>query len=301
MSFYDYLDWSEWPEADVREYALELATYHRLTEVEANYLERRMLDEAGHYPIPGWKRVGPRKSSAEEEELSRALGQSDADRFQQNVLINRPQKIDVPAMEEATYATIGNGLTRRFIRQGGLNKHLSTEFAKRRRSEARHPFSSLNPAIQNLCNRALWRANCIPISSINWLVQPADRKPREGVWWYVKQLEHAYNNAREQAKLGNVEGAMWHAFRAGGLKLELEIKLAHGATFEKYEAVSIAQREAGLSKSQATVQMKQDAYRRQREANKAISKTEAARRAAKELGYRGATAIVRAFPDGLPD
>lgn len=301
MSFYDYRDWSEWPEADVKEYAQELASFYNLAAEEAAYLTQRMLDEAGHYPLPGWKKVGPKKSSAEQEELSRALGESDADRFEQNVRINRPMKIDGLAVEEPSYTTVGNGLTKRLTRRGGFSKQLSTEFNKRQRRNARHPFSSLNPEIRNLSNKALWQANCIPVSSVDWLVRPIDRKPREGVWWYVKQLEHAYYNAREQAKLGNFEGAMWHAFRAGELKSELEIRLAHGELYEKYEAVRSAQREAGKTSATATNEEKQAAYRRQRAANRAISNTEAARRAARELGYKGPTAIVRAFPDGLPD
>nr|WP_166180894.1 hypothetical protein [Altererythrobacter segetis] len=295
MQYYDYRDWIEWPEADIREYAREITAHLSLTAAEAEHLERQMTQQAGHWPKLV-ERIGPWKLEVEQEALFRAIGNGDDEVFQQNCRFNKPYR--QPKYElEAKWETVGSGLTRkrttRIIRESPAMK-------RRRRGEqrrhARNPFTTINPQIRNWAEEAMWASNSYPIDRGRWLIPPGNDAPHEGLVWYSRELLSAYYNARDQAQLGNVEAAMRHAFRAGTLCTELRMRLAHGRTYDKYEAVNLAQRDAAQGRKIVPDDARREAYWRfRREGNKRI---EAGRLAANELGLASEGSIRNAFPEG---
>ena len=114
--------------------------------------------------------------------------------------------------------------------------------------------------IAQCADDALWASNCYPIEHDNWLNPQGNDAPYEGLVWYASQLELAYDNARKQAELGNSEGSLWHAFRAGELYGELRIRLAHSEAFDKAEAVRTAQSDAGRSRKTVSDEVRQETY-----------------------------------------
>lgn len=294
MEYYDYRDWIGWPENDIREYAREIAADQSLTPTQAEHLERQMAQQAGHWP-ERTERIGPSKMDAEMESLYRSLGNGDGEIFQQNRRMNAPY-LKPKYHLEARWETIGSGLTRRRSRTiTRQSPALKKERQRARRRSAKHPFTSMNLEMRNRSDDAMWAANCYPIDYGNWLIRRGNDAPHEGLVWYSRELLTAYYNARDQARLGNSEAAMWHAFRAGTLCTELDMRLAHGRTFDKYEAVSLAQRDAALSRKTVPDEVRRETYWLYRkQGNKRI---EAGRLAAAELGLSEAS-IRNAFPDG---
>ena len=167
------------------------------------------------------------------------------------------------------------------------------EERRQRRRIAKRPFATLWPSIRSIGDDAFWASNCYPVDSGTWLNLWDDGKPYESPLWYAHQLERMYENAKKQASTGNVEGAMWHAFRAGELQAELNLTLAHGRKFEKYDAVNRAQRDAAKARKSVPDETRRDVYWKYRKAGH--KKIEAGRQAAKELGL-SEPSIRNAFP-----
>lgn len=211
---FDFSEWTTWPDEDVKLYAREIATDGFLSEKEAASLELNMLGQAElHRPAP-----------------------ADA----------ATRKAQDGWQPEITVSTFGDGLSRR-------TSYVLANETRWLRKERKHklrqvmrtiPFSFLQRRIDSLANEAMWRGNCYKINWHKWLFYADQDKPYEGSYWYARELQMTYDNARRQVKLGNIEAAMRHAFRAGELKCELEMIMAHGLAYKKYESTVIAQRES---------------------------------------------------------
>ncbi len=295
MEYYDYREWIIWPEEDIREYAREIAADQSLGSEQARYLEGRMAERAGYWPKVR-PRIGPFKVPHERELAMRSNGEDDDAVFAQNRRINSPY-VSSKFNREIQWQAVGRGLTRRqvprIVRQSPDHQRDMRRYRKQR---GQRPFTSLNMQMRSRADDAMWAGNCYPISMTEWLIFEGADAPFEGLRWYSDELLGAYYNARELAARGNVEAAMWHAFRAGALDAELGMRIAYGELFEKFQAVSTAQRDAGKSRKRVPDEMRIDAYWRYRsEGNKRV---EAGRLAAKELGL-SESSIRNAFPDGV--
>lgn len=294
IEYYDFRDWIAWPESDIVEYANEIAVAHGLSDSDTDYLRAAMTRRAGYWPVRR-ERYGPRIMGPTEEALFRELGNGDDAVFAENARLNRPY-IDPKFTRESRTELVGRGLTlRRKLLIEKESKALRKYGQRDRKRKAENPFSSMNASLIVLADDALWAANCYPVSSTDWIIRPGEEKPFEGLVWYSRELMAAYNNAKDQARLGNMQAALWHAFRAGSLKSELEIRLAHAEKFEMYEAVNQAQRDAAHARRKVPMESRIEAYLRYRNAgNKRI---EAGRLAADELGI-SEPSIRNAFPNG---
>ena len=47
LDYYDYRDWIEWSPKDITDYASEIASKHRLSEGQINYLKEQLENDAG--------------------------------------------------------------------------------------------------------------------------------------------------------------------------------------------------------------------------------------------------------------
>lgn len=294
MEYYDYRDWMAWPEDDIREYAREIAFDHSLSGEETAHLESQMAQHAGYWPITK-KRIGPWKMDADSEALYRSLGNNDEEVLSQNRRMNRFSK-EQRFQVEGEWATLGSGLTRRSTRKiTWASRAWRKEDKRAKRHRADQPFISINLEMRALADEALWAANCYPRDYGVWLVRHGNDAPHEGLIWYSNELLRAYDNARRQEAQGNHDAAIWHAFRTGVLCTELAMRLAHGPTFDKYQAVNSAQRDAARSRKIIPDGARREAYWRYR--NEGHKRTEAGRLAGEELGI-SASSIRNAFPDG---
>jgi hypothetical protein len=320
MEWYDFSDWIEWPEAQIREYAREIADDAQLTKQQADFLARYMAQQAGFWPGSQREKFYhyPQKLSDATEVMlrepitygwdhSEAVGpdiwgptlmhDADARVFAENVRLNRPGK-PPPTLDQWKLATksVGSGLTKKFVVERLREPDtLRRERRHARRRESRRPFSAMNMGIKIRSTDALWASNCLRIDHEEWLIPHGQDKPFEGLVWYSEQLMRAYWNARIQADLGNLEGAMWHAFRAGAFHAETEMRMLHGSKFDKYDAVNLAQKDAARARKTVSDELRRATYQRYRaDGNKRI---EAGRMAALELGL-SESSIRNAFPDG---
>ena len=296
MIYYDFQDWVHWPECDIRKYARAIAADNTLALEQADHLEAQMALQAGYYPSRP-KPFGPFKMDADLEASFRALEQDDAAVFEQNRSMNRPVSPtkDSEYWQDDHMVTVGSGLTRRFNRKIlRESRRLRAERRRNRRRNARHPFTAMNPEIRGRAKEAMWRANCYPIGYSEWLIPQRNDAPFEGLVWYARELEKAYFNARDHAQRGDAEAAMWHAFRAGSLSTELGLRMTHGEVFEKYQAVSMAQSDAGKARKAIPDTVRRDAYWRYRKSGH--KRTESGRLAGAELGL-SEPSIRNAFPN----
>lgn len=248
MERYDYHDWIQWPEADVREYAQEIAENARLTAQQTAYLARRMADEAGYWDLASSEgSMGPQKLGERAEEFIRLDGSNDAAIFEINVKINRPRR-PADLFEQDVIMKAGAGLTTRHWRETvKASNYIWKKYRVARRNRSRHPFRWMRNHIRQTAERARWTANWYPIERNIWLASGTHAEPYEGVAWYAETLEVAYMNATNQAQLNSVEGAMWHAFRVGQLLADLEIRLSYADSYDK----SMATRRAMLEGAKA--------------------------------------------------
>jgi len=296
MRFYDYNEWREWPEGDVREYARELAQYLSLPSRQADHLEREMLQRAGIWPRPQ-PRFGPFKMGEELEASFRSLGNDDQEVFNQNKRMNGPAHDRHTSNDDwdVRWETIGSGLSRRRVRQIVREPARVRKWRKEdRRAQARHPFAVMQGQIKMIAEDARWAANSLKIDHDTWMDKSGNDRPHEGYVWFAEQLSQAYGNARAQASLGNAEAAAYHAFRAGALFSELEMVLVHGARYEKYEAVQTAQRDAANARKRIPDEVRRATWWRYRELGH--KRADAGRLAGEELGLSEAS-IRNAFPD----
>ncbi len=167
------------------------------------------------------------------------------------------------------------------------------------RKQGKIPFSALNLSVHDLADEGRWAANSLPVDYGRWLIRIGADDPHQGLVWYSNNLNESYGNARAQAALGNIEAAMYHAFRAGALFTELDMRLVHGETFEKYESVQSAQRDAAYARKVVPDETRRAVWWRfRREGHK---RAEAGRLAGKDLGLSEAS-IRNAFAEGrYPD
>lgn len=295
MIYYDYSEWTGWSEDDVREYAEEITTAHSLSDRQARYLTRRMLDEAGHhYEVPLFSY--PRKMDQRSEEIFRELQNDDEKIQEHNRTMNQPYILRTPRPPKVEWDHVGRGLTRRSLRTNiKLSRHQWKEVRRVRRRIGRHPFSPLALRISRRIEEGLWRSNALPIEHSEWLIQLDESRPYEGMKWYADRINEAFVNAQAQAKLGNSEAAMWHAFRAGSLLTELELRTNHGDMFEKYEAVKLAQINSGRSSKRTPDELRREIYWQFRK--QGFKRIEAGRMAGRKLGL-SESSIRNAFPDG---
>lgn len=292
IEYYDFREWITWPEGDIVEYANELAQALRLSENEADYLRSAMTRRAGYWPVRK-ERYGPHMMDPALEALFRELGNGDDAVLAENARLNRPY-VDPKFTRQSRTELVGRGLTLRSKLLVEKESKALRKYGQRdRKRKAEYPFSSMNASLIGIADDALWAANCYPVSNSDWIIRPGEDKPFEGLVWYSRELMAAYNNAKDQARLGNIQAALWHAFRAGSLKSELEIRLAHAETFEKYQAVNQAQRDAAHARRKGPIESRIEAYWRYRKAG--YKKVEAGRLAARDLGI-SETSIRNAFP-----
>jgi hypothetical protein len=295
MEYYDFADWIEWPTEDIREYASEIAAANQLTAEQADHLGRQMTQKAGHWPILK-ERIGPLKMSLDSEELFCSLGNENAEVFEQNKRLNRPYVAPKFDYGEARCRTVGSRLTQRIVKDWIRKPAFFTKEERRaKRRMASRPFMHLLSDLRNQIDEAYWRANCYPINYGTWLLWGDHDKPYESLVWYGSELERVYYNARKQAELGNIEAAMFHAFKVGVLNAELGILMARGATFEKYQAVKMAQRDAAIARKTVPDETRRETYWKFRKAGN--KKVEAGRLAGQELNL-SEPSIRSAFPDG---
>lgn len=163
-----------------------------------------------------------------------------------------------------------------------------------RRRKAKRPFDDAKIRTRGIAIRAMWVANCYPIEWENWLIPQGHNAPREGLVWYARELRRAVDNAEKQRQMDNSEAAMLHAFQAGALYSELEVRLAHGEKFDKYEAVSLSQRDAALARRIVPDEARRETYWRFRKDGH--KRSEAGKLAGQELGLSEGS-IRNAFPD----
>lgn len=131
----------------------------------------------------------------------------------------------------------------------------------------------------------------------------ADDRPDVGLGWYCHEIDRCLASIRTAKSAPDPlkTSLPLKIFEAGGLLTEMSIRVAHNDYFMRRQANTESQRDAGRrARLKATTEMKQEAYRRHRNANPLMGKTEAARRAGRDLGVHAST-ITRAFPNGLPD
>lgn len=288
--YYTLSEWTAWPECDICEYASEIATFANLGSKEARYLENAMLERAGIFPVFA-QRSGPFKLT---HDLERSMLDLDpeADVFAQNRQMNKPrEKLKPPSIK---HRIVGSGLTKRQIREVDGDGWLEKESKRSRHRFAKKPFTHLLPEVEATCNEALWQAGCYRYGQREWLIREGNKKPYEGLVWYAWEILQTYGNARHQGRLGNIEGAMFHSFRAGTLLTELQMRLAHGELFDRFSATHSAQSEAAKARKIVSDEARREAYFRYRQqGNKRI---EAGRLAGRELGLSEAS-IRSAFPD----
>lgn len=294
MEHYDYRTWIEWPEQDIREYAQEIAAHYELDSGPAYSLTWRMLGRATGYPFPEREYLRyPSKMNADVELEYRSLGENDEKLFARNRRLNRPFKSPT-SRDRLKVEGVGRGLTRRnFLRTVVESNYSRRERLRAQKKFGKWPFSVSARAAERISDDALWVANCYPLGVGEWLLSTGERQPFEGLIWYSSQLDLALWNASAQAANGATQAAMWHAFRAGSLTAELEQRLAHAATFEKYQAVNSAQRDAGKSRKIVSDELRREAYWRHRKMG--AKKVEAGRLAGNELNL-SEPSIRAAFP-----
>ena len=295
MEYYDYRTWIEWPEQDIRKYAQEIAAHHEPESGSAYSLTWRMLGRATGYPFPENEYLEyPSKTSAAKKLDYRSQGEDDEKIFARNQRFNQPFKSPT-SRDRLKWEGVGRGLTRRnFLRTVVESKYSRRERLRARRKFGKRAFSVAAREAGMISDDALWVANCYPLGAGDWLLSTGERQPFEGLIWYSSQLNLALWNASAQAANGATQAAMWHAFRAGSLKAELEQRLAHAATFEKYQAVNSAQRDAGKSRKIVPDELRRDAYWRHRRMG--AKKVEAGRLAGNELNL-SEPSIRAAFPN----
>ncbi|WP_374420943.1 hypothetical protein [Novosphingobium arvoryzae] len=294
IEYYDFRDWIAWPESDIVQYANEIAVAQGLSESEADYLRSAMTRRAGYRPVRR-EQYGPRIMNPTEEGLFRQLGNGDDAVFAENARRNKPY-VDQKFTRQSRTELVGRGLTlRKKLLIEKESKALRKYRQRDRKRTAERPFSSMYQSLIVITDHALWAANCYPVSNKDWIIRPEEEKPFEGLVWYSRELMAAYSNAKDQARLGNIEAALWHAFRAGSLNSELEIRLAHAEKFEIYEAVNQAQRDAAHARRKVPNESRIEAYWRYRKAGH--KRIEAGRLAADELGI-SEPSIRNAFPKG---
>lgn len=294
IAYYSYKDWTEWPESDVLEYVSEIAAEHRLTGAETRHLKREMLSRAGHDGFRRPSPFGPFKLSQELEEAMCELG----DEVQVDTLnrrLNRPYKPRQHNLEFRT-RSVGRGLSRRHFTEIANETVQDQKIRRQHRKEfARRPFSTMSDAVRRLTSDALWHADCYSISQTDWIIRKGHDAPFTGMVWYAFEIERTFENAKAQIDVGNIEAAAAHGYKVGTLMAELGMLLAHGTIFEKYEAVSISQRDAGKARKQVSDEARQAAYWRFRQAGH--KRIEAGRLAASEL-HLSEPSIRNAFPGG---
>lgn len=294
MEYYEYRVWIDWPENEIREYSRNIAACRSLSPAQTEYLERQMVQRAGHWPKRS-ELIGPSKMDANLETLFRSLGNGTDEVFRQNQRFNAPY-VSPKYHHEVSWKIVGSGLTRKNLHKITRESSAAKKDRQRdRRRRSQMPFTSMNIEICSSSDEAMWAANCYPIDHERWLIPHGSDAPHEGLVWYSRELMNAYYNARNQAQDGNVETAMWHAFRAGTLHAELGVRLAHAGTFDKYEAVSVAQRDAGRSRKTISDEVRRETYWRYR--NQGHKRVEAGRLAGSELGLSEAS-IRNAFAGG---
>ena len=259
IDLYEYDSWIAWSADEVSEYAQEVARDQQLTEYEAGYLRGQMLERCLNYDcFP----------------LETSLLASNAE---------TPQH---------TYTVVGSGLSRRVMRAPASEWAKNID-AEHREMMARKPFATLGHAIRWQAIEAHWRANCLPIRHNRWLYDADAFEPHVGFLWFVDQIERSFSGAKDQMKRGNSEAALRHAYEAGALNKELDLLLAFGAKYDKYDAVNQAQINSGQSRKVISDQARQDAYFRHR--GHGAKRSEAGRLAGEELGLSEAS-IRASFP-----
>lgn len=290
----DYQEWITWPVEEVRAYAAALARIMNLSAKQAKDLLYFMEFECHNYVRPS-RPPGPLKISPENEERARFIGLSEDGIFSFNRQMNEPDPIDEKHWE-VQHLVRGSGLTsRHFVSHLPIVREEKSAIKKRRKRWSRQPLRNIQSDIFLLCDRALWMANCYRCGYEMWWKPPeVEREPYAGLIWYAETLRRTYKNVLRQLALGDSEAAAWHAMRAGELKAELSIKLAHGKTFEKQQSVLQRQRDAGAASRKTTDEERRAAYLRYRaDGHKRI---EAGRLAAQELGFASEASIRNAFP-----
>jgi hypothetical protein len=271
MDYYDYRDWLEWPESEIRAYARAIADDNSLSLAEAEHMETQMVRKAGYWPAVANAKARPNSS----------LGKSRYAR-------------------EERWLSFGNGLTkkvaRRVIRQSAASKK---EGQRARKKFAANPIPHLKMRVVDMVVEAKWASNSYPIDHGRWLVTSQYDSPFESLDWYGRELLAAFSNAQAQADKGNNQFALYHAFRAGELHAELAVRLAHGEVYEKFQAVSTAQSDAAKARKSISDDLRRETYWKHRqEGNKRV---ESGRLAAAELGL-SEPSIRNAFPGGrYPD
>jgi len=299
MIFNDYSLWSNWDAAEVRDYAVRLSAWFGLDPSQQKYLSEQMLFRIGVWPFQADRRllfpviIGP-----EEEAELRSIGFSDAALLRHNQQLNRPARkiARKPASQPCGWRTLGAGLTRRVIFEP-RSKNADERSAERRHNKYKGeaPFRHLGASLDRLTTECFWQSNCYPFEAGEWILGEGATEPYQGLVWYALQLERAFENACAQDALKNSEAAMSHAFRAGGLCTELQILLARGKLFEKYEAVNLAQRDAARARLTVSMEARRKEYWGFRAGGH--KRVEAGRLAAAALGFASESSIRQAFPN----
>jgi len=268
MDYYDYRDWLEWPESEIRTYARAIAADNSLSPAEAEHLEMQMIQKAGHWP---------------------EIAQAKANRSNSPPGKSRYKRQDRWLMR-------GSGLTKKIVRQTIRQSAASRkEGLRARRKFAANPIPHMKMRVVDMAIEAKWAANCYPIDYGRWLPTSENSAPFEGLDWYGRELLSAFANAQSQAGKGNSQFAIYHAFRAGELFAELAIRMAHGELFEKFQSVSAAQSDAAKARKTIPDDVRREAYWKYRqEGNKRV---ESGRLAAADLGI-SEPSIRNAFPGG---
>ena len=165
-----------------------------------------------------------------------------------------------------------------------------------------HLSQTIKSALDKILSAANWRYDD---QKGKWVDAEgnSDDRPDVGLGWYCHEIDRCLASIRTAKSAPDPlkTSLPLKIFEAGGLLTEMSIRVAHNDYFMRRQANTESQRDAGRrARLKVKPEVAREAYRRHRNANRHMSKTEAARRAGKELGVSAST-ITRAFPNGLPD
>lgn len=293
MSIFEpYAVWSKYDDDDLREYVDDLLFHFGVEPHAAPYLFVSMCDASGRArPLPAPRYSYPRQADAALISGRAAFSGEDADDLlrSENERLNKPIRAAQEHRDPGyTVRTTGTGVSRRTWLV--LDADPSRDYKKAR---GRRPFHYRSRDVEDEVDEALWRSGCIQIQPGRWVGPSGTMIPWDGPLWYATEVWRALSAAESNIARHEAERAAYHAIRAGELRTELLMKVAHDQLFKKAVSVEQAQRESGKGRRKGAADLRRDTWRKYRDMGDKAA--DAGRNAARELGVSEAT-IRRSFP-----
>lgn len=190
----------------------------------------------------------PQKCDRLEEALLRSWGRSEEQIYRENQRNNAPDGPETPMprmtsgeliekMSEYNTREQGWGLNRQQVTTWKPKKESKQQWDDRKHARkwlSRDPFSLVQLGIKRFIEDAHWLLNCIPLGFGRWLL-PREPQGYGDPLYFLDLIERRFQNVQKQIELGNAGGAALHAYQLGMLQKQLELDMAAGGDFEKWE------------------------------------------------------------------